>query len=129
MLQKYERKAEDILEKLGQEEPNERNFQMMANALVILAGAKGMEILGGQMENYDGRRMEYARGGRGGRGRTRVSGYTRRRYDGGMEDDMMDEFEEDAYYDGGSRYDGQSGRSGGGRSGGMSGGSRSGGGR
>lgn len=124
MLQKYERKAEDILEKLTQEEPNERNFKMMAEALIILGGGKIMEAMGGgQMSRYDGMREEYARG-RGGRGRTRVSGYTRRRYDGGMmdDDDMMDEWEDEEYYDGSGRSGGQSG---GGRSGGS--GSRSGG--
>lgn len=63
MLQKYERKAEDILEKLAQEEPNERNFEMMANALIVLGGGKIMGAMGGESYHYDGGRMdEYVRG-------------------------------------------------------------------
>lgn len=136
MLQKYERKAEDILEKLAQEEPNERNFKMMAEALIILGGGKVMEMMGG-MESYDGGRMDEFARGRGGRGRGRGRGRSRDsmgrfRYDGGMDRDMdrWEDEEDEMYYDGGSRYDGQSGggRSGGGRSGGGMGG-RSGGNR
>lgn len=127
-MDKYGRKALDIIEKLEREEPNERNFEMRAMAFINLAGDKIKDVMMGEMEGYDGMRQdEYARGrGRGrGRGYTRVSGYTRRRYDGSpMDEDemMMDDWdEEERYYNGG-------GSSGGGRSGGMSGGGRSGGG-
>lgn len=126
-MDKYSRKALDIIEKLEHEEPNERNFQMRGMAFLNLAGDKIMDIMGGDMERYDGMRQdEYARGRGRGRGRSRDS-MGRFRYDGDM--DEMDRWEEEEmYYNGGGSSSGRSGggagRSGGGMSGGRSGGGR-----
>lgn len=131
-MENYKRKAEEILERLEREEPNKENMKMLASSLVILAGSKIMDAMGGGSYGYDGMRDdEFARGrGRGrGRGRSRDS-MGRFRYDGDMDDmDRWEEEEEEMYYNGSGRSGGQSGggRSGGGRSGGMGG--RSGGGR
>lgn len=114
MLQKYERKAEDIIEKLAHEEPNERNFKMLAEALVITAGGKIMGAMDSGREHYDGRMGDYYRGQRRtSSGRYRYDGMDRRMdtmHDGGdreyWDDDMDDD---DDYYDGRgvSRRDGR----------------------
>lgn len=114
MLQKYERKAEDILEKLAQEEPNERNFKMMAEALIILGGGKIMGAMGGVMEHYDSGRMdEYARGRRGNvrrdsRGRYAYDGMNEPRMRDGERRYWDDDKHREEYYD--SRDGGRDGR-------------------
>lgn len=117
-MDKYGRKAMEYLEKIEREEPNEKTLVLRSAMLINIAGDKIMDIMSGEMENYDGgMRREYARG----RGRyARRDSMGRYRYEGRMMDDMDDE-----YYDGGGYYDGRSGSDGrsggtmGGRTGGM----------
>lgn len=117
-ISKYERKAEEVLENAQHQKPEERNMGAVADAIIVLAGSKIMDAMGGEMGRYDGMGRDEFR-----RGRSERTGRYTSRYDGmgggqsggqggrsGGRYDGMDEDEEMEYRRGGGRgrgrYDG-----------------------
>lgn len=84
-ISKYERKAEEVLENAQHQKPEERNMGAVADAIIILAGSKVMDAMGGEMGRYDGMgRDEYRRG------RSRTTGRYVSRRDGMMDGEYRD---------------------------------------
>lgn len=101
-LQNWERKAEEMYEKIIDEKPSKENAMLLAASMTIMAGAEIGEILDmkgmGGRDHYDGRRDDYYRG------RIRRTGRYVSRYDGmgggrsgGYYDDGMDGRRGDIY--------------------------------